>query len=78
MDKNKKYEVKWKNGKAHLIKEDGKTMCDDQTKFKSGWAIDEPATPQEFLKEVKPKCGECRDAVKLSLAVTTFLDHITE
>jgi len=78
MDKNKKYEVKWKKGKAHLINENGKTFCGDQTLWMVGWGRDEPATAQEFLKEVKPKCGECRDAVKMSLAVTDLIEKFTD
>lgn len=65
----KKYEVQFDGRKFHLTSYGKRTtFCGEQIS-RPKWSVSQPATLQEFVNNVRPRCGSCKASAVISITI---------
>lgn len=64
-----KFQVFYHRGKAHLSEGGHKTFCGESISRPSGFMQSQPATLNEFIEEVRPRCSKCRFNAEMSIVI---------
>ena len=73
----KKYEVQFDGRKFHLTSNGKRTFCGEQIS-RPKWSGSQPATLQEFIDEVRPRCRSCKANAVISITIEQIVDGFEE
>ena len=78
MEQETKYQVYWRNGKAHLSEDGYKSFCGQRIQHNLGYSRDQDATAEEFINEIRPRCSGCRTGAEVAILVNKFTEQEAE